>query len=90
MKKATYRDHAWDGLADVVREAAETADMSNELEAALVQFRVRFDAAVDAVPTVAKALDRLPENQEADEASVDPINRADDIAAQISETFNKK
>ena len=37
-----------------------------------------------------RALDRLPDDQEVKEDSVDPINRADDIAAQISETFNKK
>jgi hypothetical protein len=91
MKSATYRDLAWDGLAGVVREAAGAADMRQELEAALVRFRARFDAAVDAVPAVARALDRpADETQQSDERTVDPINRADEIAAHISETFNKK
>lgn len=100
MKSATYRDLAWDSLADVVREAAEAAEMRHELEAALVRFRARFDAAVDAVPEVAQALDRFPtaqvpavreaDDQEADEPSIDPINRADEIAVHISETFKKR
>lgn len=100
MKSATYRDLAWDGLVDIVREAAGTAETSGEVEAALVRFRVRFDAAVDAVPVVAKALDRAPnapdpggpglDDRETEPQSVDPINRADEIAAHISETFNKK
>jgi hypothetical protein len=100
MKSATYRDLAWDGLVSSVREAAEAAEMSHEIEAALVRFRVRFDAAVDAVPELAQALDRAPNaqvpavretnDQEADEPSIDPINRADEIAVQISETFKKR
>jgi len=100
MKSATYRDLAWDRLADVVRDAAAAAEMSHELQAALIQFRTRFDAAVDAVPAVSKALDRVPDaqvpavreagDQEADEPSVDPINRADEIAVHISETFKKR
>ncbi len=90
MKKATYRDLAWASLAGLLREAAGTGHLSKELEAAIVQFRGRFDAAVDAVPVVATALDRRPaDDLEIDDGSVDPINRADDIAAQISETFNK-
>jgi hypothetical protein len=90
MKSATYRDLAWDDLAELVREAAATADMSNEVEMALVQFRDSFNAAVDAVPPVAKALDRAPDGLEPETDTVDPINRADEIAAHISETFNKK
>ena len=90
MKSATYRDLAWDDLADVVREAAETAKMSGEVEAALVMFRARFDVAVDAVPAVAKALDRVADEREVAADSVDPINRADEIAAHIGEAFNKK
>ena len=90
MKSANYRDLAWDRLVEVVREAAEAAEMGHELEAALVQLRARFDVAVDAVPTLAKVLDRMPDEQEVERDSVDPINRADEIAAHISETFNKK
>ncbi len=90
MKNARYRDLAWDDLAEVVREAAAAANMSNEVELALVQFRTSFNAAVDAVPPVAKALDRVADDREAETDTVDPINRADEIAAHIGETFNKK
>ena len=51
-------------IPSVVREAAETAKMSGEVEAALVMFRARFDVAVDAVPAVAKALDRVADERE--------------------------
>jgi hypothetical protein len=46
--------------------------------------------AVDAVPAVAKALDRVADDREVAADSVDPINRADEIAAHIGEAFNKK
>ena len=71
MKSATYRDLAWDDLAELVREAAATAEMSNEVEMALVQFRVSFDAAVDAVPPVAKALDRAPDGLDPERPGLD-------------------
>jgi hypothetical protein len=96
-KSATYRDLAWDNLAGLVRNAAEAADLGTGLEAALDEFRIKFDAAVDAVPAVVHALDRVPvgyrpeDRASRDDApTVDPINRADEIAAHISETFRKR
>jgi hypothetical protein len=90
MKPATYRDLAWDGLADVVREAGEAAATDDDLGAALAELRKRFDAAIDAIPPLAHALDRAVDEGEGETDSVDPINRADQIAAQISGAFQKK
>jgi hypothetical protein len=90
MRKLTYRDLAWDGLADVVREAAETADASHDVDAALAQLRIRFDAAVDADAALAGALDRVPDDPDVETGAVDPINRADEIAAHIGDTFKKR
>jgi hypothetical protein len=91
MKPATYRDLAWDGLADILREAAETAGAGKDMAAALVQFRARFDAAIDDVPPVAQALDRVLDAPEAEpDGAIDPINRADEIAAHIGDAFKQK
>jgi hypothetical protein len=90
MRKLTYRDLAWDGVVDVVRAAAETADASDDVEAALARLRIRFDAAVDADGTLARALDRTRDEPDAETNTVDPINRADEIAAHIGDTFKTR
>ena len=81
----TYRELAWNSLANIIRASEGSSNRSNEIELALRQFRVKFDAAVNAVPTVAKLLDQSEAEAETTDEIVDPINRADDIVAHIAE-----
>ncbi len=85
MTVPTYRDLAWDGLLELVHEAAENPPRREVLEAALAQFRGKFNAAIDAVPAIAELLDRVEHTDQQDDEIVDPINRADEIAAHLTE-----
>jgi len=89
MRNPTYRDLAWKGLADVVRAAAESAE-NHDVEAALTRLRIRFDAAVDADAALATVLDRARDEPDVETITVDPINRADEIAAHIGDTFKTR
>ena len=74
---------------EIIHEAAENPPRREDSESALAQFRSKFNAAIDAVPAIAELLDRLEAEQEDDE-TVDPINRADEIAAHLTEKFKDR
>ena len=87
MATNTYRELAWSRLREVVDAAASTASATPTLPVSVAELRARFDSAIDAIPDIAALLDRSegPETANADpDEVVDPINRADDLAARIA------
>jgi hypothetical protein len=89
----SYRQRAWNRLLEVVDEAASTAPATPTLPVSVAELRARFDAVIDAIPDIAALRDR-PEPSEppgADSDKVmDPINRADDLAARIAGKLNDR
>jgi hypothetical protein len=87
MATQTYRELAWSRLLEVVDHAVSTASAATTLPVSVVELRARFDAAIDAIPGIAALLDQSegsePARADSDEV-VDPINRADDLAARIA------
>ena len=90
MTVPTYRDLAWNTLLELIQEAAGDAPHKDPLDIAVAQFRSKFNAAVDAVPAIAAILDRSEQADQPDEEAVDPINRADDIAAHLTEKLRDR
>ena len=90
MTVPTYRDLAWNRLLEIIHEAVGDAQRGAALEAALAQFHSKFHAAIDAVPAVAAILDRLERVDQPDDEAVDPINRADEIAAHLTEKLQDR
>jgi hypothetical protein len=92
MTTRSYREFAWSRLLEVVEEAARTASTTPSLPVPRTELRARFDEAIDAVPAIAALLDRAevtepvgtPVVADGSEDAVDPINRADDVLAQIA------
>ena len=84
MTTGTYRDLAWSILLEVIDEAARDTPRRDEFGAALKDFQVRFDAAIDAVPVVASLLDQPEGGEPSSDEIVDPINRADEFAAHMA------
>jgi hypothetical protein len=89
---STYRELAWSRLVEVVDAAATTPAATARMPSLLQELRRGFDAAIDVVPELAALLDRsesagavdTPAAADNAEGTVDPINRADDIVAQIA------
>ena len=90
MTVPTYRDLAWNRLLEVIHEAAGDSRQGAAFEAALAQFHSKFHAAIDTVPAVAAILDRKEQADQPGEEAVDPINRADEIVAHITEKFQDR
>ncbi len=86
----TYRKLVWSRLTEAIRESARGLPRLEGLDAALREFRIKFDAAVDAVPKVALLLDRPGSDDQSDDGVVDPINRADEIIEEITEKLRSK
>lgn len=90
MTVPTYRDLAWNTLLEIIHEAAENPPRREDFESALAQFHSKFHAAIDTVPAVAAILDQAERVDQPDEEAVDPINRADDIAAHLTEKLQDR
>ena len=55
----TYREFAWEQICEVVREAVGTTEgLSDGFAAVLCGLRDDFDAAIDCVSTLAKAMNQ--------------------------------
>ena len=98
MVTRTYRELAWSRLLEVVEQAAHSANPRPSVAAALPDLRLKFDAAIDAVPGLAALLDRsevaavasTPAAADGSDVAVDPINRADEIVAQIAGKLHER
>lgn len=54
----TYRDLAHERFADALYQAIGGSPWADEVEAALAAYRIKFDLALDSVPTLAEILDQ--------------------------------
>lgn len=90
MTAPKYRDLAWDRLLEIIHQAAGGPPREEAIEAALTQFRSKFNAAIDGVPAIAELLDRSEQAAQEDDDTQDPINRADEIAAQITQKLQHR
>lgn len=91
MTPVTYRELVWSSLTEAIRKSARgSPQLEGFVDTALREFRLKFDAAVDAVPKVALLLDRPESVDQNDNEIVDPINRVDGIIEEIAEKFENK